>query len=539
MTDKPNQLNIFLSKAGIFLITITLILSVFFRFTHLDQKVYSADEVRSILRLTGTSSKQFIEQVFTGDIVSNEEIQKYQRITPDRDLNDSVKALSSIAEHPPLYHLLTRFWMQLFNYPISARVSSILFSLIALPCLYWLCQELFGSSLVGWVGITLVAISPFHILAAQNTTQYSLWTVTILLSSAALLKALRVGSKSSWIVYGAALTMGFYTHLFFTVVAFGYGIYVFIIERFRITKNLLSYLLASLAALLVFLPWLLLIVTNLDKVGENTQYYRLFDNNIQTIVTRFGANLGNVFLDFHNTTRIEKYLDFLIFALVGYSIYYLCRHTNIKVWLFVVILISVTPLVQAIPDLISPSIRSLQARYYLPCFLGIQLAVTYLIANSLSSISLKSWQRYLWQLIFVSLISLGVISGVVISQSRDLALDDQKGTASSVNLQVYPLINKAERPLIISEATHSFILALSYLVDDKVRYQLLKSDDLGQWENKINLSDADNKFTDVFIYWPDDKFIAFMNKDKNFQTELVPLSGKSSKKVLYKIAPKK
>ncbi|HBY77920.1 MAG TPA: hypothetical protein DEG47_13175, partial [Cyanobacteria bacterium UBA11148] len=145
----------------------------------------------------------------------------------------------------------------------------------------------------------------------------------------------------------------------------------------------------------------------------------------------------------------------------------------------------------------------------------------------------------LWQLIFVSLISLGVISGVVISQSRDLALDDQKGTASSLNLQLAPVINKAEQPLIISEATHSFVLALSYLVDDKVKYQLVKPDDLAEWEEKINLSEVYNNFSDVFVYVPDKPFLDFLNKDKNFETELVPTSPEGKHKILYRIIPKK
>ena len=182
-------------KAEKILIIIVLLLGIFFRFANLDQKVYSADEVRSILRLTGSTSEQFIEEVFTGDIISNSEIQNYQKVTPDRTFTDSINAIASVPEHPPLYQVMTRLWMQIFNFPLSARVSSIVFSVIGLVCVYWLCIELFESSVVGWVAISLLAISPFQILAAQNTTQYSLWMVTILLSSAALINALRVGTK--------------------------------------------------------------------------------------------------------------------------------------------------------------------------------------------------------------------------------------------------------------------------------------------------------------------------------------------------------
>jgi uncharacterized membrane protein len=40
-----------------FLIILLLTIGVFLRFAHLDEKVYSADEVRSILRLSGYTSQ--------------------------------------------------------------------------------------------------------------------------------------------------------------------------------------------------------------------------------------------------------------------------------------------------------------------------------------------------------------------------------------------------------------------------------------------------------------------------------------------------
>ena len=525
-------------KAEKILIIIVLLLGIFFRFANLDQKVYSADEVRKILRLSGYTSQGFIERVFTGDTVSVEEIQRYQRPTPEKNLSDTIKALTGNPEHPPLYFLITRFWMQLFNATISARVSSVLISFIALPCLYWLCLELFQSSLVGWVAISLVAISPLHILTAQNASQYSLWTVAVFLSSAALLKALRVATIRSWIIYTLTLAMGLYTHGFFTLVAFGQGLYVFIIEQLRLTHNLLTYLLSSVGGLLIFSPWILVVLSNLDKLEKNTTYYSKANTNIPKILEKFRYNLSNIFLDFQDTTRLEKYLDFLLFILIAYSIYFLCRNTSIKAWFLVLVLIVLTPIINIIADLISPSARSLQSRYYLPCFLGIQLAVAYTLATPLTSLSLKLWQRRLWQIIFLSLILVGVISGVFISQSRDLALDDQKGTASSLNLQLAPIINKAEQPLVISEATHSFILALSYLVDDKVKFQLVKSNDVADWNKKINLSAVYNQFSDVFVYVPDQQFLNFLNQDKKFQTELVPTSPDGKHKILYKIIPK-
>jgi len=59
------------------------------------------------------------------------------------------------------------------------------------------------------------------------------------------------------------------------------------------------------------------------------------------------------------------------------------RKTPKQVWLFVLTLIGVTGLALVIPDLILGGMRSIQARYLMPCYLGIPLAVAYLLATQM------------------------------------------------------------------------------------------------------------------------------------------------------------
>jgi uncharacterized membrane protein len=91
---------------------------------------------------------------------------------------------------------------------------------------------------VGWIAVLLVASSPFHVLYAQEAREYSLWTVTILLSSALLLRSIRRKTKSSWATYALGLAVGLYTFPFTVFVMLGHGIYVACIERLRLTKIL-------------------------------------------------------------------------------------------------------------------------------------------------------------------------------------------------------------------------------------------------------------------------------------------------------------
>jgi uncharacterized membrane protein len=91
------------------LVTILLILGIFFRFAGLEQKVFNADEVRGLLRLSGHTSQEFVEQVFDGDIVGVEDLQRYQKPTSEKQLTDAINALAGNPEHTPLYYLLVRF----------------------------------------------------------------------------------------------------------------------------------------------------------------------------------------------------------------------------------------------------------------------------------------------------------------------------------------------------------------------------------------------------------------------------------------------
>ncbi|MDP8965756.1 MAG: glycosyltransferase family 39 protein, partial [Cyanobacteriota bacterium] len=250
-----------------FFIVILLFFGIFFRFVNLDQKVYWIDEAFTSLRVSGYTEAEVVQELSNAGIVGIESLQKYQRPNSDKGIIGTINSLAiEDPHHPPLYYLIARFWAQCFGNSVAVmRTLPALFSLLALPCIYWLCLELFESTLTapltGWVAVALLAISPFQVLYAQESREYSLWTVTILASSLALLRARRLKTKASWFIYAVTLTLSLYTFLFSALVALGHGIYIVALERFRLTKVLISYLLALLAGMLLFSPWLIVFIT--------------------------------------------------------------------------------------------------------------------------------------------------------------------------------------------------------------------------------------------------------------------------------------
>jgi uncharacterized membrane protein len=157
-----------------FFIVILLAIGIFFRFVNLDKKVYWHDETYTSLRVSGYNVEQVSRKLFNSQEISIKDLQKYQRPNPETSAIDTIKGLAKEEpQHPPLYYAIARFWAQWFgSSPTAMRSLPVLFSLLVFPCIYWLCLELFESSIVGWVAVGLIAVSPIFIRYAQEARQY-------------------------------------------------------------------------------------------------------------------------------------------------------------------------------------------------------------------------------------------------------------------------------------------------------------------------------------------------------------------------------
>jgi uncharacterized membrane protein len=551
-----------------FLIVILLLLGVFFRFANLDRKAYWHDEVYTSLRISGYTEAELIHQVVNGVEIGVEDLQKYQRINPEKGLVDTIKGLAQEEPQiPPLYYVMARFWVQWFGDSVAVtRSLSALISLLVFPCLYWLCLELFESSLTGWVAIALMTVSPFHVLYAQEARHYSLWTVTILLSSAALLRAMRLKTKLSWTMYAATVAVGLYSFLFSGLVAISHGIYVVATDseaytipyentsgerdassfgtasrtlraslpasRFRFTKRLVAFMLAFLAGFLAFVPWVLVVISNLSA-AEKTTAWMTRKLPLMEILKSWYRALSIIFIDFWSINdffpnlhlpnlSFGKYLGLPLMILIGYSIYFLYRNAPQRAWLFIFSLIGVTALALILPDLIFGGRRSYTYRYLVPCYLGVQLAVSHLFANKIIAFSSNIWRQKLWQLIMITLVSGGVLSCAISSQAEGW----WNKYSEASNSQTAHIINQATHPLLISDSEIGYVMSLNHLLDSKVRLQLFPK--LRGIESKLlNIPDG---FSDMFLFESQGSF-------KVLRTPSNPLRYELAKEQNYQIKP--
>jgi uncharacterized membrane protein len=508
------------------LIAIIITLGIIIRFTNLDLKVYWVDEVINTKYSFGYTEKELGEQVkaWNGRVISNQELQKFQSLNPEKNSIDVIKALAiEEPQSPPLYYLLLRWWTQVFGDSVAIRRSlSACISLLAFPGVYWLCQELFQSSLTGWLAISLVAVSPFHLLYAQEVRYYAAWTVVILFASATFLWAIRRNKIFHWGTYAATLSLGLYTYPLTGLLAIGHGCYVFIINKFRLNKTVINFILAFLAAILTFAPWAFFLFTNSHKISD----WRQSKIPLLGLIKAWVINLQIIFWDFHKNSLWEfpfeqpigiviyYLLTLLTSILLGYTIYFICRYTPTKIWLFIVIMILLPWLPLIIPDLIKGGIRSTVPRYLIPSYLGIQLSVAYLFTRKISSVSAnyKIWQRRLWLFIVCLVFSMGVVSSLTISQSK---IWWNKGKNND-NYPIAKIINRSTSPLIIDKLTEDdgrSIMSLSYLLEPKVKLQLVY--------DESNIPKVAQGFSDMFLVNPSDELKEKLEKEQNFNIELV------------------
>ncbi|HEX5415638.1 MAG TPA: glycosyltransferase family 39 protein, partial [Chloroflexota bacterium] len=171
--------------------------------------------------------------------------------------------------HPPLYYLALHFWMKIAGESeFSVRFVSVLLGLPVVPATYQLGRSLFqphsesdtGPSgpdtavLIGLVGATLTAVSPFLVYYAQEARMYSALVTFCVLSTWALWKYLRTGERRWWVAYAVFTALTLYTQYFGAlVIAFQV---LYLVGQIRGSRRARGAFGALGVTALAYVPWL-------------------------------------------------------------------------------------------------------------------------------------------------------------------------------------------------------------------------------------------------------------------------------------------
>ncbi len=451
-----------------FLLTLTVVavmMGTLLRVVDLDRQVVWHDEAHTVLRSMGYTTQEFTTAVFDGQVHRLWEIQRYQQFSPGKGIAETLRALTSHPEHSPLYYLLVRWFAPFFHSQIAgARLLAAVSGLVLLPCVYLLGRRLFPQQRsAALIAMLLVAVSPIQILYAREARQYALFEVWVVLATGQLLKACR--DRKGWWEYACCLGLGLYTHLIFGLLFFAHVGFVLFSQYRRSCWR--PFLASAVAAGISFAPWVGVIVTKADDLQRHTAWVHT-PLSFHILLLEWGRHFHHILLDFPGddivlALTVPIILGGFLFALLKSG-----RDTGLLLGMTV----ALNSLPFMIPDLLTGGRRSMEARYFLPALLAIEIGLAFALSHLRKRLPHGAK--------IVSILLVGLLGTTAIFGSYYLGADTWWNKNSSrSNPTIAQIINRSSEPLIVSDLTTispGEILSMSYLLDAKVKLLLFPRD---------------------------------------------------------------
>jgi hypothetical protein len=170
----------------------------------------------------------------------------------------------SVDLNPPGLFILAWLSERLGQSPELLRLPSILAGVLTIPLTYVLGTRTVGQR-AGLIGAVFVALSPFLIYYSTEARAYALVTFLVLASALALASALDGAGKGSWAAYALLSAASMYVH--YTAV-FALGA-LLIWAAVTHPRQIRALVLANVAAIVLFAPWLPALVHNTHSFGTN------------------------------------------------------------------------------------------------------------------------------------------------------------------------------------------------------------------------------------------------------------------------------
>lgn len=484
------------------LIAVALGVGIGFRLWHIDHKVYWFDEVYSSFRAAGYYGTAIDQTLFSGNLVPAVALQQFQQLKPESTMLDTLGSLAvEDPQHPPLYFLMARGWMQLFGSSILAsRTLPVIISLGSLPLMYLLAIELFACPLSAGFATALLALSPVDVLFAQTARQYSLLTLMVIGSGWLLLRALRLKQRRAWLWYGLSVAGGLYSHGFFLLNWLAHGGFVLWQRR-----GWLRFAQASGLGLLLFSPWGWVLVANRDRTLATTSWASE-RAELATYLKFWLLSFTSLVLDTDgDVNQVSTLLWRLpVLLLLVWALGLVVTTGTARQRQFILATALGPFLLLAIPDFILGGSRSTVTRYLLGAFPGLQLAIAY----GLAYLSRRRPRQMaaLWGFI----LACSLTSGLLSARAETWWV---KGV-SYHNSAVADYLHGLPSPLVITDRGDSFLnkgnlLSLSYrLAADVMVLPLPYPAQENRLPQAVSLAEAKGT---LLVYYPSQTLLDWLN----------------------------
>lgn len=509
-------------------ITVILVVAITFRLAGLSGKVYWGDEVFSSFRVAGFTLPEVAGIVSDGQPRSPAELQYFQTPNPDRTTVDTIRSLAiDDPQHPPLYFVALRWWHQLLG-PILGnslplrRSLSVLIGLAVLPCAYGLAWELFQSRVIAWTTVAIIGLSPFHTLYSLEVRNYGLWTLEIVGSSWLLLRALRLNSRKSWIGYCLSAASLLYTLLFglFTLIGQGAFVGIYLGRKYLQRSQLTGFLGAITLAIILWIPWLWIVVSGFGTITQ-TNGFTTIPIEPEMLIRNWGLNLGRLFIDLEGQGEIfptdwpmapglvigaiATTLSLIILAAIDLWKWGAKQDSKptFAFW-FIATLIFAQFIPLLLLDIRSGGFRSGITRYWVPCYLGLQLLIAFYLGRRLLWVKQQNWGRSLLGILLASQIISCSASAIAPTWWVEQGSYDHPTVAQILNQIVAP---GDPSPLILSQAYIPRLISLSYHLRPDAEIVILPD---GQLNNPV-IKAASNR--PLYLYRPSPEWITQIQQE--------------------------
>jgi uncharacterized membrane protein len=417
-----------------------VIIGIFYRFYKIDQKEYWCDEASTSLMISGHTRDEFLAATCTGHpilagVVQNE----YQ--TPHGPTQSAFRdAVAMGGHHPPLFFILARLWAERFGNSVSAmRILPAIFSVLALPAVYWMCLELFESVAMARIAVVLNAVSPLLVLHAQNLREYSLWMALIAASSAAFVRATKLQRRKDWIAYAVLSAVSFYTYTFSLFVSASHCLCALWTEKLRLTRVTAGQLQAMLLTGLLCAPWLVVmagpaVIEDMSWLEQKTP--------LLPLAARWKTHLAWIFAQGLDRGSNEFLIDGILAFVAICGLLLLAKAQRLQ-RNFVVCLVACSILPLLVPDLVFGGIRTAILRYMMPAVLGVFLMVSFGITRMLTAKAKPL--RIIGRSALCALIAIGIASCFCNSQNPRPSQFSMNQDLTSIAR----VINASPKPLMV------------------------------------------------------------------------------------------
>jgi uncharacterized membrane protein len=390
-----------------------LLAGIVFRFSDLGTKTLWADETYTLLRVSGYTERD-LGRLTDGRPHSINAVRFFQRVHSAKSIRDTADSLASDEpQHPPLYFAAERLWMGAFGDSVVAvRSLSAFAGTLALLGMFWLASELFPRSNAGWTAAAIIAVSPFQVVYSHEAREYSAWAAITIIATATMLRAVRISDLRWWAIYAATVAIGCYTDVIFAYVVAAHGLTLLCLRSTRTFRTLAAFFAAATAGILAFAPWLVALIQHRSVLSgdmgwaDNAMPFAIY-------VGKLAFNASTVFFDLTFLSLHYAIIAAVVLGVVVAALFVVARWAPALVKAVIFSLMVTTALPFIVEDALHHTYFATGSRYFVPFWIGLELALTYACAVYADRATLpRRWQTA-WRSAFVAIVVLGVVSNVV------------------------------------------------------------------------------------------------------------------------------